>query len=202
MNISEPFIKRPVATTLLMAAITLAGGIAFNFLPVAPLPQVEFPTISVNAGLPGASPETMASSVATPLERQFGRIAGVTEMTSTSRMGSASVTIAVRPEPQHRCGGARCPGRHQRGPQPAPGSAAQQPHLPENESGERADHDSRLDLRHLRRHAGIRCRRLDPGAKDRASGWRWAGFHGWRRPARRARGTEPYGVEQVRHRHG
>ena len=93
MNISEPFIKRPVATTLLMAAITLAGGIAFNFLPVAPLPQVEFPTISVGAALPGASPETMASSVATPLERQFGRIAGVTEMTSTSRMGSASVTL-------------------------------------------------------------------------------------------------------------
>ncbi len=93
MNISEPFIKRPVATTLLMAAITLAGGIAFFFLPVAPLPQVEFPTISASASLPGASPETMASSVATPLERQFGRIAGVTEMTSTSRMGSASVTL-------------------------------------------------------------------------------------------------------------
>ncbi len=93
MNISEPFIKRPVATTLLMTAITLAGGIAFFFLPVAPLPQVEFPTISVGASLPGASPETMASSVATPLERQFGRIAGVTEMTSTSRMGSASVTL-------------------------------------------------------------------------------------------------------------
>src|SRR5271167_1282890 len=93
MNVSAPFIKRPVATTLLMAAITLAGGIAFRFLPVSPLPQVEFPTIMVSASLPGASPETMASSVATPLERQFGRIAGVSEMTSSSRMGSTSITL-------------------------------------------------------------------------------------------------------------
>ena len=76
MNISEPFIRKPVATTLLIVAITLAGRVAYRLLPVSPLPQVEFPTISVSAGLPGASPETMASSVATPLERQFGRIAG------------------------------------------------------------------------------------------------------------------------------
>ena len=87
MNISAPFIERPVATSLLTAAIVLAGGVAYSFLPVAPLPQVDFPTISVGAGLPGASPETMASSVATPLERQFGRIAGVTEMTSRSQLG-------------------------------------------------------------------------------------------------------------------
>src|SRR5271166_1834154 len=93
MNISAPFIKRPVGTSLLGAALLLSGALAFFFLPVAPLPQVEFPTISVGAGLPGASPETMASSVATPLERQFGRIAGVTEMTSTSRMGSTSITL-------------------------------------------------------------------------------------------------------------
>jgi multidrug efflux pump len=82
MNISEIFIKRPVATTLLTVAIALAGAVAFRILPVSPLPQVDFPTISVQAGLPGASPETMASSVATPLERQFSRIASVTEMTS------------------------------------------------------------------------------------------------------------------------
>src|SRR5664280_1486286 len=93
MNISEPFIRKPVATTLLVVAITLAGGAAYRLLPVSPLPQVEFPTISVSAGLPGASPETMASSVATPLERQFGRIAGVTEMTSTSSLGSTNVTL-------------------------------------------------------------------------------------------------------------
>src|SRR3984893_3963801 len=93
MNISEPFIRKPVATTLLTIAITLAGAAAYRLLPVSPLPQVEFPTISVNAGLPGASPEIMASSVATPLERQFGRIAAVTEMTSSSSLGSTSITL-------------------------------------------------------------------------------------------------------------
>src|SRR5271168_5464480 len=93
MNISAPFIRRPVATTLLTAAIALAGAVAFNFLPVSPLPQIDFPTISVGAGLPGASPEIMASSVATPLERQFGRIAGVTEMTSSSGIGTTSITL-------------------------------------------------------------------------------------------------------------
>jgi multidrug efflux pump len=93
MNVSEPFIHRPVATTLLTMAIAIAGAIAYNVLPVSPLPQVDFPTISVSSGLPGASAEIMASSVATPLERQFGHIAGVTEMTSTSSLGTSSVTI-------------------------------------------------------------------------------------------------------------
>src|SRR5881296_493808 len=93
MNPSEPFVRRPVATTLLLAAVVLAGGAAFRLLPVSPLPEVDFPTISVNAALPGASPETMASSVATPLERQFGRISGVTEMTSSSTLGSTSITL-------------------------------------------------------------------------------------------------------------
>jgi multidrug efflux pump len=93
MNISAPFILRPVATTLLTVAVALAGAIAFEVLPVAPLPEVDFPTISVSASLPGGSAEIMASSVATPLERQFGHIAGVTEMTSASTLGSTSVTI-------------------------------------------------------------------------------------------------------------
>src|SRR6201988_2232899 len=93
MNISEPFVRKPVATTLLLVAITLAGATAYRLLPVSPLPQVEFPTISVSAGLPGASPETMASSVATPLERQFGHIAAVPEMTSSSSLGSTSITL-------------------------------------------------------------------------------------------------------------
>ena len=90
---SEPFIRRPVATSLLTAALALSGVLAFRLLPVSPLPQVDFPTIVVNASLPGASPETMASGVATPLERQFGRIAGVSEMTSSSRLGSTSVVL-------------------------------------------------------------------------------------------------------------
>jgi multidrug efflux pump len=93
MNISAPFIRRPVATTLITAGITLVGAIAFNVLPVSPLPQVDFPTISVSASLPGGSPEINASSIATPLERQFSHIAGVTEMTSSSSLGSTSITI-------------------------------------------------------------------------------------------------------------
>src|SRR5947209_3896173 len=93
MNLSAPFIKRPVATTLLTAAIALSGILAFRLLPVAPLPEVEFPTIVVHANLPGASPETMASAVATPLERQFGRISGITEMTSSSQLGSTGIVL-------------------------------------------------------------------------------------------------------------
>jgi multidrug efflux pump len=93
MSLSSPFIHRPVATTLLTIAVGLAGALAYFFLPVSPLPQVDYPSISIHAGLPGASPETMASAVATPLERQFGRIAGITEMTSTSSLGAVSITI-------------------------------------------------------------------------------------------------------------
>ncbi len=93
MNLSAPFIERPVATVLLTAAVALAGAVAYTQLPVSPLPQIDLPTITVQAVLPGASPEIMASSVATPLERQFGRIAGVTEMSSTSYLGSTAVTL-------------------------------------------------------------------------------------------------------------
>src|SRR6201999_282171 len=93
MSVSTPFIKRPIGTSLLAVALVMAGALAFNLLPVAPLPQVEFPVIQVGAGLPGASPETMASAVATPLERQFGRIAGINQMTSTSQLGSSGITL-------------------------------------------------------------------------------------------------------------
>jgi len=93
MHLSAPFIRRPVATTLLSLALLMAGSVAYSVLPVASLPDVDFPVIGVNAGLPGGSPETMASAVATPLERQFGRIAGVNQMTSSSSLGSASVTL-------------------------------------------------------------------------------------------------------------
>src|SRR3954465_483330 len=93
MSISTPFIRRPVGTSLLSVAVLLAGALAYTKLPVAPLPEVEFPTISVGASLPGASPETMASAVATPLERQFGRIAGVTQMTSSSGLGQTGITL-------------------------------------------------------------------------------------------------------------
>ena len=93
MNFSAPFIRRPVATTLLAVGLFLVGALAYPLLPVSSLPQVDFPTISVQASLPGASPETMATSVATPLERQFGRIAGVTEMTSTSILGASTIVL-------------------------------------------------------------------------------------------------------------
>src|SRR5262252_7580755 len=93
MSISTPFIRRPVATSLLTLALAMAGGLAFYFLPVAPLPQVEYPTLNVNSNLPGASPETMASAVTTPLERSFGRIAGISEMTSNSNTGNTQITM-------------------------------------------------------------------------------------------------------------
>ena len=93
MSISTPFIKRPIGTSLLTLALLMSGVLAFNFLPVAALPQVDFPVIQVSASLPGASPETMASAVATPLERQFGRIAGINQMTSTSQLGSTGIVL-------------------------------------------------------------------------------------------------------------
>src|ERR1700726_174435 len=93
MSISAPFIKRPIGTSLLAAALLLSGILAFNFLPVASLPRVDFPVIGVGAGLPGADPQTMASAVATPLERQFGRISGVNQMTSTSQLGTTSIVL-------------------------------------------------------------------------------------------------------------
>src|ERR1700676_416498 len=93
MNISAPFIKRPVATSLLSMGLLLFGGLAFRYLPMARLPEVEYPTITVFANLPGASAETMATAVATPLERMFGRIAGITQMTSLSQLGSTNITM-------------------------------------------------------------------------------------------------------------
>src|SRR2546428_12148082 len=100
MNPSSAFVARPVATTLLAAGLTLAGAVAFTQLPVSPLPQVDYPVISVSASLPGADPETMAATVATPLERQLGRIAGVNEITSSSSLGSTRITLQFDPNPK------------------------------------------------------------------------------------------------------
>src|ERR1017187_8513618 len=93
MSVSSPFIRRPIGTSLLTLALLLSGALALSFLPVAPLLQVDFPVIQVGVRLPGPSPETIGSGVATPLERQFGRIAGINQMTSTSQLGSAGVTM-------------------------------------------------------------------------------------------------------------
>ena len=107
MNLSQPFVRRPIGTVLLTVGVALAGIAGFFVLPVSPLPQVDFPTISVSASLPGASPETMATSVATPLERRLGTIAGVNEMTSSSSTGSTRITPAVRPRTRNIDGAAR-----------------------------------------------------------------------------------------------
>ena len=112
MNPSALFIRRPVATTLLTIAVALAGAIAFSVLPVSPLPQVDFPTITVAATLPGASPDIMASSVATPLERQFGHIAGIAEMTSTSTLGTTSITLQFDLNRDINASRARCGSRY------------------------------------------------------------------------------------------
>src|SRR5512133_3170132 len=93
MNLTELFIRRPVTTTLIMLGIVLSGVAGYRLLPVSDLPNVDFPTLQVSASLPGASPETMASSVATPLERQFSTIAGLDSMTSTSSLGNTQITL-------------------------------------------------------------------------------------------------------------
>ena len=120
MNFSRPFIERPIGTTLLALGLLLLGIVAYRFLPVASLPSVEFATIHVTASRPGADPETMAATVAAPLERRLGEIAGVTEMTSVSSLGSTPHLHPVRPQPQHRRRGARRAGGPQRrGDRPA-----------------------------------------------------------------------------------
>src|ERR1700690_4281137 len=148
MNVSAPFIHRPVATTLLTVAIALAGAIAYAVLPVAPLPEVDFPTISVSSGLPGASADIMASSVATPLERQFGHIAGVTEMTSASTLGSTSITIQF--DLSRDIDGAARGGRYQCGGQFFARKSAGQSDLSQGQSRRFADHDPRPYLRQIR----------------------------------------------------
>jgi AcrB/AcrD/AcrF family. len=130
MNLSALFIYRPVATSLLTLAIVLAGILAFLNLPVSSLPQVDFPTINVQAQLPGASAETMAATVATPLERALGRIAGITEMTSGSSQGSYSDYPAIRPGSRHQRRGPRCAGGDQCRGQPAAYQYAQSSQLP------------------------------------------------------------------------
>ena len=106
MNLAELFIKRPITTTLIMLGIGVFGVMSYRLLPVSDLPTVDFPTIQVNASLPGASPETIASSVALPLEKQFATIAGLDSINSTSSRGQHEHHAAVRAEPQYRCGGA------------------------------------------------------------------------------------------------
>ena len=133
MNLSAPFIARPVATTLLSLSVVLVGALGYTLLPVSPLPQMDFPAITVSASLPGASPETMASSVATPLERALGTIAGVNEISSQSSQGSTRINIQFDLGQEHRLGRARGAGGHQRLPLAAAERAAGHAVVPEDQ---------------------------------------------------------------------
>ncbi len=138
MNLAEPFIRRPVATTLLVLSILIFGIMGYRLLPVSDLPTVDFPTIQVNAGLPGASPETMAASVATPLEKQFSTIAGVSSISSSNTQGSTQHHAAVRPEPVDRRGRAGRAVDDRPGAARAAAGHALAPVVPEGEPGRHA----------------------------------------------------------------
>ena len=178
MNISEPFIRRPVATTLLTIGVALAGVAAFNLLPVAPLPQVDFPTISVSAALPGASPEVMAATVATPLERALGRIAGVTRDDVVVFARQYARDPAVRSKPRHRRRGARRPGRHPGLAHRAADQPAEQSGVSQSESGRCADHDPGAHLGHPDAGADVR-RRLDHHRAEAFAGVRRRARSAW-----------------------
>jgi multidrug efflux pump len=151
MNISAPFIKRPIGTSLLTLALLISGVLAFTRLPVAPLPQVEFPVIQVSASLPGASPETMASAVATPLERQFGRIAGINQMTSVSQLGSTGID---------QCGA-----------QPIAVVSSRQSLVSQSKSGGGSDFDHVDDLRQRDPARYLRSGQFHPVAETGAGEW-------------------------------
>ena len=140
MNISELFIKRPVTTTLIMLGILVFGVMAYRLLPVSDLPTVDFPTIQVSAALPGAAPETMASAVAMPLEKQFATIAGLDNINSTSSQGTTAHHAAVRPEPQHRRRGAGRAGDDRGRGAPAAAADAGAAVVPEGQSRRSAGH--------------------------------------------------------------
>ena len=181
-SISSPFIRYPIATSLLMAGILFVGLVAYPLLPVAPLPQVDFPTIQVSANLPGASPETMASSVAQPLERQFAQIPGVAQMTSTSSSGHrprsrfSSTSIATSMARPTTCRPRSTPPSGQL-PKNLPSAAD----LPQGQPGRFADPAAVGDLRHAAADQGERRRRRPARAADQPDLRRGAGHH--RRPA-------------------
>ena len=135
MNLSDIFIRRPIMTTLVMTAILLFGFVAYRSLPVSDLPNVDFPTILVSVNFPGASPETMAATCATPLEKQFSTIAGLDSMTLNKWSRYHQDHTAVQPEQKHRCGGPGCPDRHCYGGGPAPAKHADTADLSEGEPG-------------------------------------------------------------------
>ncbi len=165
MNFSYPFIRRPIGTTLLAIGLFLVGAVAYRFLPVASLPSVDFPTIRVSASRPGADPNIMAATVAAPLERRLGEIAGVTEMTSVSSLGLSRITVQFDLEPQHRRRRARRAGRAQCRAQRPAGRPADAADLPQGQSGGGADPDPGADLQDHAAERDLRRRRQ----RDRAA---------------------------------
>ncbi len=199
--ISAPFIRRPVGTALLTAAVALSGVVTFRLLPVSPLPQVDFPTIQVSAQLPGGSPETMASSVATPLEKQFTRIAGVTEMTSSSTIGSANITLqfdlnrdidgAAR-DVQAAINAARSF---------LPSNLPSNPTWRKSNPSESPSPDSGSHLQDRNQASDVRRGFVDHRPENRPGLWSRTGPGVWECAACRARGTESGRRQQIQHRH-
>ncbi len=202
MNISEPFIRRPVATTLLTIAIALGGAVAYSLLPVSPLPQVDFPTINVQATLPGASPETMASSVATPLETAVRPHRRDHRDDLHQHAGRDQHHAAIRTEPRHRRRGARRGSGHQRRARISARQSAEQSELSQGQSGRAADFPARADFGRAGSRPDVRCRLHHHRAEALADQRRGTGERAGRRAAGRARGAESDGAEQVRHRPG
>ena len=200
MNISAPFIDRPVATTLLTLGVALAGAIAFRLLPVSPLPQVDYPTISVQASLPGASPETMAATVATPpgafarAHRGHHR----DDIVEFARLDAHHA--AIRPQPRHRRRRAGRAGGDQRRTQPPSFGIAQQSDLSQGQSRRRADHDPGAYLRDNDAGADVRRRVDDPCAEIVASHRRRAGQRRRQLAAGRTGRAQPCVAEQIRRR--
>ena len=180
-GISAPFIRYPIGTSLMMAGILFVGLVAYPLLPVAPLPQVDFPTIQVAASLPGGSPETMASSVAQPLERQFAQIPGVAQMTSTSSLGTAAVTIQFDLNRVDRRRRQRRPGRDQRRRRPVAEKPALAADLSQGQPGGFADPAAVGNIGHAAADHCQRCRRRPARAADQPDLRRRPGHH--RRPA-------------------
>ena len=202
MNISAPFIARPVATTLLTIGIALAGVFAFFKLPVSPLPQVDFPTISVQAQLPGASPDTVATSVAEPLERHLGQIADVTEMTSTSAVGQARIVLQFGLDRDINGAARDVQAAINAARADLPTSLRSNPTYRKVNPADCAGADPVADLANPDPGTDLRRRHQCPVAETLADPGHRAGHHRRRRAARRSGRAQSQRAVQIRHRAG
>ena len=196
MNPSRPFILRPVATSLLMVAILLAGIVAYRVLPLSALPEVDYPTIQVVTLYPGASPDVVTSSITAPLERQFGQMPGLNQMSSTSSGGASVITLQFEPATHARRCRAGSPGRDQRLEQSAADRPADASRLQQGESGRHADRDSRAHLEDAAAAQAIRSRRHAARDQALAVARRGPGESLGRAAPCRARAGEPAGARR------